>query len=244
MKPQKILLAFFLIASLTLPAWAQKKQPKPKVQRYDTLVTVSTQFGDIKLLLYQDTPLHRSNFLKLVKQKFYNDLLFHRVIKDFMVQGGDPDSKNAKADQMLGGGGPTYRVPAEFRANHFHKKGAIAAARDNNPEKASNGCQFYLVQGKKYNDEELKSLSRNGMVKYTPEQIEAYKKIGGTPFLDQNYTVFGEIIAGIEVIDTIANQPTGAANRPQKDIQMTISFKKMKKTEITKKYGYTYPELK
>lgn len=232
---------FLLLAILTLPAWAQKKPAKTKVQRYDTLITLSTQFGDIKFLLYEDTPKHRSNFLKLVREKFYDGLLFHRVIKDFMIQGGDPDSKNAKPDQMIGAGGLSYTVDAEFRANRFHKKGAIAAARKESPTKASSSCQFYIAQGKKYEESELKNIARSRQLTLSNEQIETYKKIGGIPFLDQNYTVFGEVVEGLEIIDKIANQPTGAADRPQKDIQMTISFKKMKKKDITAKYGYQYP---
>ncbi len=242
MKFTKILLIASLLIGLSLPTWAQKKTVKPtKAQRYDTLITLTTQFGAINMLLYEDTPKHRSNFLKLVKQKFYDGLLFHRVISGFMIQGGDPTSKNAKAEQMIGSGGLSYRIDAEFRANHIHKKGALAAARDGNPERASSSCQFYLVQGATYTEEALRGKTQ---VKYTNDQAEAYKKIGGTPHLDQNYTVFGEIIKGIEIMDTIAKQPTGRNDRPQKDVQMSITFKKMKKTEITKKFGYIYPEIK
>jgi peptidyl-prolyl cis-trans isomerase B (cyclophilin B) len=231
-----LLILAFLVA---LPAVAQKKAPKPS--KYDTLVTLSTQFGDIKMLLYEDTPLHRANFLKLVGEKFYDGLLFHRVIQGFMIQGGDPNSRNAQPDQRLGaGGGDMKRIPAEFRPNRHHKKGVIAAARDNNPAKASSACQFYLVQGKPLGEGELQSFATTR--KYTNEQVQDYKTIGGTPSLDMGYTVFGEIIEGIDVIDKIASQPTKPDDRPVKDVQMSISYQKMKKTDITKKYKYVYPE--
>ncbi len=235
--------SLLLCILFTLPALAQKKT-KTKVQRHDTLITLSTQFGDIKMLLYEDTPKHRSNFLKLVREKFYNNLLFHRVIKDFMIQGGDPNSKNAKPDQMLGAGGLPYTVEAEFRANRFHKKGALAAARTENPTRASSSCQFYIVHGKKYEDAELSNIAKSRQLTLTPAQVDAYKKIGGTPFLDQNYTVFGEVVEGLDVLDKIATQPTARGDRPQKDIQMSFSFKKMKKKDITAKYGFVYPEIK
>lgn len=225
---------------IALPAVAQKKAPKPS--KYDTLVTLSTPLGDIKMLLYEDTPLHRANFLKLVGEKFYDGLLFHRVIQGFMIQGGDPNSRNAQPNQRLGaGGGDMKRIPAEFRPNRYHKKGVLAAARDGNPEKASSACQFYLVQGKTIGEGELQNFAQSGH-KYTNEQIQTYKTIGGTPSLDMGYTAFGEVIEGIEVIDKIASQPTKPDDRPVKDIQMSITYQKMKKTDITKKYKYVYPE--
>jgi peptidyl-prolyl cis-trans isomerase B (cyclophilin B) len=236
----KLLSIFLLSFFLALPAFAQEKKAKIKPQKYDTLVTISTTFGDIKLILYEDTPKHRTNFLKLVGEKFYDGLLFHRVINNFMIQGGDPNSRNAKPDQMLGSGGSGERIPAEFLTHRIHKKGTLAAARDGNPQKASSNCQFYLVQGKTYSDSELQQRSS---ATYTPEQIEIYKKLGGTPFLDMNYTVFGEVVEGLAIIDEIAKQPTGNADRPQKDVQMRMSFQKMKKTDITKKYGFVYPEF-
>ena len=242
MKSCKFFVLLLLITS-SLPAWAQKKA-NTKSKSYDTLITITTQFGEMTLILYENTPKHRANFIKLVKDGFYKDLLFHRVIKEFMIQGGDPDSKNAPADKMLGAGGVPYRIDAEFNPQLFHKKGALAAARDNNPQKASSGCQFYIVQGKKQTDADLRSVSQRTNTKYSPAQVEVYHTAGGTPQLDQNYTVFGEVIKGLEVIDTIANQPTGRADRPTKDIQMNISYKRMKKKDITKKFGYQYPEEK
>lgn len=184
----------------------------------ERLVEITTDYGVLIAKLYDSTPLHRDNFVKLVQQKFYDSLLFHRIINQFMIQGGDPTSKNAPDGMQLGSGSaPGDRIPAEFKPFLFHKKGVLAAARDNNPEKASSNCQFYIVQGKPMQEQELNS--RNG---YTTAQKEVYKKIGGTPFLDQNYTVFGEVISGLEVIDRIANQPKDGADRPLKNIRMTM----------------------
>jgi peptidyl-prolyl cis-trans isomerase B (cyclophilin B) len=167
--------------------------------------------------------------LKLVKQQYYDSVLFHRVINNFMIQAGDPNSKNAPAGQPLGEGGPGYTIPAEFRTTLFHKKGMIAAARqgDNvNPEKASSGSQFYITQGRKFTDAGLDSLETFRLQgrKIPPEQREAYKTIGGTPHLDQGYTVFGEVIKGLDVIDKIAAVPTSKAadkDRPLEDIRIT-----------------------
>lgn len=203
-------------------------------QKKDYLITLTTKFGDMQLVLYKETPKHKENFIKLVKQGFYNDLLFHRVIKDFMIQGGDPDSKNAPAGKMLGAGGLDYRVDAEFDKKLYHKKGALAAARDNNPKKASSSCQFYIVQGKKQSEKELKMIEQRTRNTYTEEQKEMYKYIGGTPFLDQNYTVFGEIISGYEVLDKIATQTTGRADRPKEDIKMSMTIKKKSSKKIKK----------
>lgn len=190
-------------------------------------VLISTDYGNMTVLLYDGTPKHRDNFIKLIKEGFYNGTLFHRVIKDFMIQGGDPDSKNAKAGQQLGVGGPGYTVEAEFRPEYYHKKGALAAARQGdqmNPERRSSGSQFYIVQGKKITAPELNSMVQSTGATYTSDQISAYQTIGGTPFLDNQYTVFGEVISGLDVIDKIAAIKTGAANRPEKDIKMTITL--------------------
>ena len=143
-----------------------------------------------------------------------------------MIQGGDPDSKRAVAGQMLGEGGPTYTIPAEFNKLYIHKKGVIAAARDNNPTKASSGSQFYIVQGKKYTDGQLDGMEKRNGMQYTPEQRELYKTIGGTPFLDQNYTVFGEVVEGIEMVDAIAGVPTAVGDRPTSDVRMTVKLLK------------------
>lgn len=191
-------------------------------------VTVSTDFGTMVIRLYDQTPLHRDNFIKLVKRHFYDSLLFHRVIRDFMIQGGDPESKRAKPGAQLGNGSVGYTVPAEFQLDLFHKKGVLAAARDNNPAKASDGCQFYIVQGKKFTDGQLDTLeqTRLGGRKIPLDQREVYKTLGGTPHLDQNYTVFGEVIKGMEVIDSIAAVKTDRNNRPLQDVRMKVRLKK------------------
>ncbi|TAG88645.1 MAG: peptidylprolyl isomerase, partial [Bacteroidetes bacterium] len=178
------------------------------------------------------------------KEGLYNNLLFHRVIKGFMIQGGDPDSKNAPAGAMLGAGtsAPKYKVDAEFFPDLFHKKGVIAAARDGNPEKASSSTQFYIVQGKKMNDNEIEATKKRSGATYTEEQIKTYKEVGGTPFLDQSYTVYGEVVQGIEVIDKIAAVATDRNDRPEKDVQMQVTIKRMSKKKITKEFGYKYPE--
>ncbi len=188
-------------------------------------VLISTSYGDMKVKLYDETPLHQENFIKLAKEGFYNGTIFHRVIKNFMIQGGDPDSKNAQAGAPLGSGGPGYTIPAEIKPGLIHKKGAIAAARlgdQINPQKNSSGSQFYIVQGKKYTDSELDMLEMRMGVKFTPEQRQTYKNIGGTPFLDNNYTVFGEVVEGLDVIDKIANAATDRRDRPVKDIKITV----------------------
>ncbi len=179
---------------------------------------IHTDYGDMTGILYNETPKHRDNFVKLAKSGFYDGLLFHRVISGFMIQGGDPDSKNAKPGQQLGVGGPGYTVPAEFNTKFIHKKGALAAARQGdqvNPAKASSGSQFYIVQGKKMSAAQLTG-------NYTPEQKKIYETVGGTPFLDNQYTVYGEITEGLDVIDKIAACEKGPGDRPAKDIKMTI----------------------
>jgi len=249
----------------------------------DTIVVIETSEGTIKVKLYNETPLHKANFLKLVNESFYDGVLFHRVIKNFMIQTGDPDSKNAAAGARLGSGGPGYTVPAEINPMFFHKKGALAAARQGdqvNPNRESSGSQFYIVQGETFTDEELNMIEENanrGMVmplimkfiyaqgneayasrfekaqqaqnidslnalgaqvealiadqinalntfKFTPEQREVYKTIGGTPHLDGAYTVFGEVIEGLEIVDKIAATRTAAGDRPATDIKI-ISMK-------------------
>ena len=242
------------------------------------IVRISTTKGDIRVRLYDETPQHRDNFLKLVKDGFYNGTLFHRVIKGFMIQGGDPDSIGAPAGKMLGTGGPGYNVPAEIVfPQRFHKRGALCAARQSdeiNPEKESSGSQFYLVYGKVYTPQELKQMEKqmsmqqeqsvfNKLVqqnrsqimelrkarnqaglqelqdklivetkrqmkelpapKFTPEQQEAYTTVGGTPFLDNQYTVFGEVESGMEVVAEIQQCATLSADRPKEDISMTMT---------------------
>ena len=241
----------------------------------ETLVKIETTAGDIKVKLYNETPKHRDNFIKLVKDGMYEGTLFHRVIKDFMIQAGDPDSKNAPKGKMLGAGDVGYTVPAEFvYPKFFHKKGALSAARqgDNvNPKKESSGCQFYIVTGKVYNDSTLLSMEsqmnenkinvifntlaqkhmkeiykmrkandENGLYDlqeklfaeaqeiaakqpefhFTPEQIEAYTTVGGTPHLDGEYTVFGEVVEGMDVVDKIQQVKTDRSDRPEEDVKI------------------------
>ena len=190
-------------------------------------IKIVTDSGTMVVKLYDSTPLHRDNFVKLVKEGFYDSLMFHRIIQGFMVQGGDPNSKNAAAGTMLGNGGDNMaRIPAEFRKSLYHKKGALAAARDGNPERASSACQFYIVQGKPLTDAELDMMEARLGNKYSLEQRNNYKKLGGTPFLDQNYTVFGEVISGLEVVDKIASAPKAPGDRPIGDIRMKMELVK------------------
>jgi len=243
-----------------------KKLSPEELTKVD-MVLIETEFGNMKVRLYDETPKHKANFLKLANDGFFNDVLFHRVINQFMIQGGDPDSKNAAPGVMLGNGGPGYDIDAEFNDSLFHEKGVIAAARegdDINPKKMSSGSQFYLVQGNKWTDEELDDLeikiSSNEYLKSHPAIMEelmkyqeaedvknydklfgslqkkkdfkriripefkrtAYKEIGGVPHLDNNYTVFGKVVEGIEVIDKIAAVETDGRDRPKKDVKMTI----------------------
>lgn len=225
---------FFLLISTLIVSCANTKKipappPPPPEPVTGRIVLLETDYGNITIALSDSTPQHRDNFIKLVKQSYYDSLLFHRVIKDFMIQGGDPDSKRAVAGQMLGNGGPGYTVPAEFNDSLFHKKGALAAARmgDNvNPQKASSGSQFYIVQGKKFTDEELNRLEqmRLGGKKIPPARREVYKTLGGTPHLDGGYTVFGEVISGLEVIDKITALQCDPYNRPVTDVRMRIKI--------------------
>ena len=188
-----------------------------------TQVQLKTSLGDIVIALYDDTPAHKANFEKLVRTYFYDGVLFHRIIKGFMIQGGDPDSKTAKPGQRLGSGDVGYTIPAEFVPEHFHKRGAVCAARmgDNvNPQKASSGCQFYIVDGTVYDNDKLNMIAQRTGKTFTPEQIQAYTTIGGAPFLDGDYTVFGEVIKGMEVVDKIAEQQKDGADRPLEDIKI------------------------
>ncbi len=233
----------------------------------DTLILIETPYGNMKIKLYGQTPKHKANFIKLAKEGYYNDLLFHRVINQFMIQGGDPDSKNAPSGKMLGNGGPDYEIDAEFNDSLFHKKGVIAAAREGdnvNPLKKSSGSQFYIVQGRIFTDEELDILEEKSSIgnyisshpeinkeatnyrmtgnkpafdkliedikkkddfkitKIPTYKRTVYKTIGGTPHLDNNYTVFGELVEGTEVIDKIAAVKTDKNDRPVKDVKMII----------------------
>jgi cyclophilin family peptidyl-prolyl cis-trans isomerase len=209
--------------------------------RKDYLVTIGTPWGEMHAVLFDKTPKHKANFLKLVDDKFYDGLLFHRIVDGFMIQGGDPNSRKAKPKEMLGNGDIGYKIDAEIQPDLFHKKGVLAAARDNNPAKASSGCQYYIVQGKVWNDSTLRmQMARNPQRVFTEEQKQVYKTIGGTPHLDGNYTVFGQVVDNLWVIDSVAKQKRDAQNRPLVDLPMKVSCKKMRKKKITKLYGWTF----
>ncbi|MGE0587430.1 MAG: peptidylprolyl isomerase [Cyclobacteriaceae bacterium] len=270
-------------------------------QKKDYVVTIKTDMGDMVAILYDETPKHKANFIKLVQDHFYDSLIFHRVIQGFMIQGGDPNSKNAQPGQHLGTGGPGYTVDAEFNPKFFHEKGALSAARlgdQQNPTKASSGSQFYIVQGtvipktsidqltvdqmklnnglqqllqKEENRPLYDSLSQlyyaGDMQAYqskvfsliprieketgtqvrknvSQEKIDAYTTVGGAPHLDDEYTVFGKVIKGLEVIDKIAAVQKDPADRPLQDVHFTVTVEEMSKKKITKEYGYEYPDSK
>lgn len=199
-------------------------QCSPKGDGY-TYAIISTEYGDMKVRLSNATPQHRDNFIKLANEGFYDSLLFHRVIENFMIQGGDPDSRNANPNQMLGQSGPGYTVPAEFVDSLIHVKGALAAARlgdRQNPQRNSSGSQFYIVDGQPLTEANLQNLEQNFKKSYTPEQRQRYLEVGGSPVLDKEYTVFGQVVEGLDVIDKIAAVPTGQANRPTRDVRMTV----------------------
>ncbi|RYD93369.1 MAG: peptidylprolyl isomerase [Sphingobacteriales bacterium] len=207
---------FLLLTSVNVFAKGPKNQ----------YVRIKTAYGACIIRLYNETPLHRDNFIKLVKAGTLNGTLFHRVIQDFMIQGGDPDSKNAKPGAALGEGDLGYTVPAEFRDSIFHKRGVLAAARDDNPAKASSASQFYIAQGKRYTDGKLDTveITRLKGRKIPLPQREYYKAVGGTPHLDQNYTVYGEVVIGMDMIDRIANLKVDGNDRPVTDVPMTVEL--------------------
>jgi len=223
----KKIISFFFLVLISAIVFAQKEIKIKKKDRKKNIELV-TSYGNIILRLSDSTPLHRDNFIRLVKTGYYDSVLFHRVIKSFMIQSGDPNSKHAEPGQPLGNGGPEYTVPAEFRVTLFHHKGVLAAARsgdDVNPQKASSGSQFYIVQGKKFSDAGLDSVETFRLKgrKIPVEQREVYKTIGGSPHLDQNYTVFGEVVGGLDIADKIADTPTSKAedrDRPLEDIRI------------------------
>jgi cyclophilin family peptidyl-prolyl cis-trans isomerase len=201
---------------------------KTAVKLPGTRVKITTDSGVMIIRLYDKTPQHRDNFIKLANEHFFDSLLFHRVISQFMIQGGDPQSKYAEPGQMLGSGDVGYTIPAEFDTSFIHKKGALSAARTENPAKASSGCQFYIVQGKTWSDADLSNIEMQRGTKYSPAQRKIYKTIGGAPFLDMGYTIFGEVESGLEVIDKIASVKTNGspADRPLGDVHMYIQVLK------------------
>ena len=214
---KKIIFAFLLL-TISLSSFAKKNK----------FVVIETTLGTIKLELFHDVPKHAENFLTLADDGFYDSLLFHRVIPNFMIQGGDPKSKNAAGGEMLGNGEHGDRIPAEFMDQYYHKKGALAMARDMNPEKASSGCQFYIVQGKVFTDAELDAMEKGKGKKFSPEARNDYKTIGGTPHLDGDYTVFGQVVEGFDVVEKITHVACDGANRPIEDVRI-LSMKVKKK---------------
>ena len=225
MQIKKITFLFLFFAMITSCS-AQSTDNKTNNNEKKYFVLIETSYGNMVAELYNETPKHRDNFLKLVNEGFFNDLLFHRVINHFMIQGGDPASRNARPGQMLGNGNLGYTIPAEFVNGLYHKKGALAAARMGdqvNPTKASSSCQFYIVQGNVWQRDQLQMMSMQMGKTFSPEQIEVYTTVGGTPHLDDDYTVFGQVIEGLDVIDKIAAVPCGPGDRPVEDVKMKIS---------------------
>lgn len=207
-----------LFCSLSLLGQGNQKVYKAKI---------TTTFGDIVVQLYNDTPIHRDNFIKNVENEWYNGTLFHRVMPAFMAQGGDPNSIDAANDQVLGAD-RCVKLPAEIKSHYFHKKGALAAARlpdGSNPNRESSGCQFFVVQGFKYNDAQLEAMETE-FFKFSDIAKAYYKTVGGAPYLDTQYTIFGEVVEGMEIIDLICAMPTGkfVTNRPNTDIMMKIEM--------------------
>lgn len=223
----KFALLFFV--TFMLFSACQKPMFNPKSAEYSPIIELQTTKGNLQIQLYASTPKHRDNFVELVKEGYYNGLLFHRVIANFMVQGGDPDSKEAKPGESLGMGGPGYQIDAELGVNadstlnHIHLKGRIAAARQGgigNPLKKSSGSQFYIVQGQKVEEDFLQKVENIRKFKYSEAQKKAYLEKGGTPHLDADYTVFGELVDGEEVLDAISNLPCDQMDRPKQDVRI------------------------
>ena len=214
---KRIRLAIMLVI-MAMTVTAQDKAVRVKME---------TSLGDIVVRLYDETPIHRDNFVKLVKEGYYDGTLFHRVIKNFMIQGGDPNSKGASADADLGTGSPDYTLEAEIREGLYHKRGALAAARKGdevNPERRSSGSQFYIVWGRTYSPRQMEFLVEKMKMEHpetgglTEQQQQIYSTVGGTPHLDGQYTVFGEVEEGLDVVEKIQNAPTGMGDRPVDDI--------------------------
>lgn len=198
-----------LIAAISISTAANAQKHKVKIV---------TDYGDITVMLYDNTPLNTENMLKNAREHFYDSTLFHRCIPQFVIQGGDPESKHAKPGQALGNGGLTYTIPAEINDTYYHKRGALGVARDQNPTKAGSAAQFYIVSGKPFTDADLDNIAKRSGRTYTAEQREVLKTQGGTPHLDGGYTVFGEVIEGMDVVDKIAAEPRDGNDRPNKDV--------------------------
>ncbi|MGM0417239.1 MAG: peptidylprolyl isomerase [Thermodesulfobacteriota bacterium] len=208
------MLAFCMVGFIFSPSLSAEER---------TRVLLKTDLGDVTIVLYNQTDYHRDNFIKLVNEGFYDGLLMHRIIDNFMIQAGDPDSKNASKEKRLGGGGPGYTIPAEILPEYFHKKGAVAAARtpdEYNPARRSSGSQFFIVTGKVFSEEELKSYEKQMSTKFLPEQKKIYTDQGGTPALDGQYSVFGEVVKGLDIVEKIGKVKTGKHDRPKKDIKI------------------------
>jgi cyclophilin family peptidyl-prolyl cis-trans isomerase len=217
--------------------------------RYE-VVQITTDYGKIHLWLYDETPGHKQNFLKLAKEKFYDQTQFHRVITEFMIQGGDPNTKDESKENEYGNGGPGYTLPAEISQNYFHKKGALAAARlsdDVNPNRESSGSQFYIVQGRVFDESMLQRMEQHissmlqSDYKFPEETRKVYQTIGGAPHLDMQYTVFGEVISGLDVVDKIAALPRGPNDRPMSPVKMTVDILTLTAKELKKDFGFDVP---
>lgn len=220
MKKLFFLTIFFFAASVGFSQGVEKQNVK---MGKETLVVMHTNYGKIVLKLYNETPQHRDNFVKLVEKGTYNGLLFHRVIQKFMIQGGDPESRGAKPGKLLGEGDLGYTIPAEFNSALFHKRGALAAARqgdDVNPNKESSSVQFYIVQGSVWDEQALNMMEQRFGKKFSKEQREVYTTLGGAPHLDGDYTVFGEVVEGMEVVDMIASLKCDPNDRPLEDVRI------------------------
>ena len=225
---------FYLIAIAFFVSCTASKNSRSS-KNENVFVKIITDSGTMVVRLYNQTPLHKENFEKLVKRHFYDGLLFHRVIKGFMIQGGDPESRNAKPGQHLGDGGTKKMIPAEFDTLLFHRKGAVAMARegnDVNPKKESSSSQFYIVEGRTFTNLEMSRIEEQFRIKIPEDHKEVYRTVGGAPFLDMNYTVFGQVVKGLDVIDKIASAPKDKNDRPLQDIKMKIIL--MKKSEYRK----------
>lgn len=214
-------LAIFLLAAFC--GWSQVAVSHEEKQHDGMVVLMSTTVGEIELLLYNETPKHRDNFVKLMEERVYDGLLFHRVIKNFMIQAGDPKSRDAEPGQMLGDGSLGYTIPAEIRKGIYHKRGALCAARqgdDVNPRRESSASQFYIVQGQVWDEKTLERMEQRFGRKFTPEQRKIYTTVGGTPHLDGEYTVFGEVLKGMDVVDKISTFETDKMDRPLEDVRI------------------------